>query len=276
MMHAPVIAQLDFGYPWWLSYGHLTIVAIAAPLVLLGYSRKWSKWPMLLVTALFLWSTAAFLAVRFGININSEASLPTQNFFQSGTGRVLDIGAGTGRSSIMVLAARPQATVVALDLFGKSFEHHFGPGESPQERLMANLKAAGVDRRATIQTADMRKLPFDNASFDAIVSAYAVDHLNRDGISEALAEANRVLTPGGDFLLMLVSNDRWVRFAFGPLLSHGGTRGAAWWMERMNAAGFQVVEQGQPPATLYFLAKRAILDKSGSDNRSSAIGVPGR
>jgi ubiquinone/menaquinone biosynthesis C-methylase UbiE len=276
MMHAPVIAQLDFGYPWWLSYGHLTVVAIAAPLVLLAYRRKWSKLPMVLVTALFLWSVAAFMAVRFGININSEASLPTQNFFPSGNGRILDIGAGTGRSSIMALAARPQATLVALDLFGQSFEHHFGPGQSPQERLMGNLKAAGVDKRATIQTADMRKLPFDNASFDAIISAYAIDHLNRDGINQALTEANRVLKPGGDFLLMLVSNDRWVRFAFGPLLSHGGTRGAAWWTERVKAAGFQVVEQGQPPATLYFLAKREILDKSGSDNRSSTVDVRSR
>jgi SAM-dependent methyltransferase len=156
----------------------------------------------------------------------------------------------------MVLAARPQATLVASDLFGDSFERHFGPGESPQQRLLRNLKAAGVDQRASIVMADMRKLPFEAGSFDAIISSYAVDHLNREGIDQALGEAARVLKPGGDFLLVLVANDRWVKFAFGPLLSHGGTRGSAWWGARVKEAGFQVVEEGTSPATLYFLLRR--------------------
>src|SRR6185295_17844571 len=119
-----------------------------------------------------------------------------ENFFRSGTGRVLDLGAGTGRSSIMVLAARPQANLVALDLFGDSFEHHFGNSETPQQKLLTNLKLAGVDQRATIQTADMRKLPYEAASFDAVVSAYAIDHLNRQGSDETLLEAARVIKPG--------------------------------------------------------------------------------
>ncbi len=156
----------------------------------------------------------------------------------------------------MVLAARPQATLVALDLFGGSFRGHFGDHGSPQERLLANLKAAGVDQRASIETADMRKLPFEAASFDAIVSAYAVDHLGREGAKQALAEANRVIKPGGDFLLMLIANDNWTKFAFGPLLSHGGTRGAEWWRDRASEAGFQTLEEGTAPATLYFLLRR--------------------
>ena len=249
-------AHLNFGYPWWLSYGHLPIVACALLLLLLGYARKWSKWPMFLLCVLALWSSAAFVVARFTLDINGRASLPTQNFFRSGTGRVLDLGAGTGRSSIMVLEARPQATLVALDLFGDSFEHHFGPGESPQERLLQNLKAAGVAERASITTADMRKLPFEPAAFDAIVSAYAVDHLNREGITQALAEAARVVKPGGDFLLILVGKEPWVQFAFGPLIMHSGARGPAWWASHLQEAGFQILEEGTRPGTLYLLARR--------------------
>jgi SAM-dependent methyltransferase len=255
-MPAPVNAHLDFGYPWWLSYGHLALLAVFVAGLLLGYSRKWSKWPMIFLGVLTLWSTAAFLLIHFGLDINGRAALPTQSFFRAGTGRVLDLGAGTGRSSIMVLASRPQATLVASDLFGESFDEHFGHGESPQERLLRNLKAAGVDQRASIVTADMRQLPFQAASFDALVSSYAVDHLNRQGINQALAEAARVLKPGGDFLLVLVANDRWAKFAFGPLLAHGGTRGPAWWTARVKEAGFQVVEQGTSPITLYLLLRR--------------------
>ena len=45
-------------------------------------------------------------------------------------GRVLDLGAGTGRSSIMVLTERPQATLVASDLFGPSIHGPATAGES--------------------------------------------------------------------------------------------------------------------------------------------------
>ena len=156
----------------------------------------------------------------------------------------------------MVLRARPEATLVASDLFGDSFDHHFGPGPAPQERLLANLKAAGVDQRVTIETADMRKLPFSSADFDAIVSAYAIDHLGGEGARDALAEAGRVLRPGGEFLLILVANDAWVKVAFGPMLAHGGVRGREWWRARVAEAGFQILEEGASPATMYFLLQR--------------------
>lgn len=249
-------SQFDFGYPWWLSYGHLVLAAPAIALLLLGYARKWSKAPMVLVGLVALWSTAALLVVRFVLDVNGRPLLPTESFLHSGSGRVLDMGAGTGRSSIMVLEARPQATLVALDLFGDSFDMHFGKSERPQERLLTNLKAAGVEQRATIQAGDMRKLPFEPAAFDAIVSAYAIDHLNREGINQSLAEAARVLKPGGDFLLIVIAKEPWGEFTFGPLIMHGGPRGPTWWTERLQEAGFQVVEQGTRPITLYLLARR--------------------
>ena len=247
---------LDFGYPWWLSYGHLAIAAPTLGLLLLGYRRRWPKWAMGALSLIALWAGVVFLLIQFGLGINTASSLPTEAFLHSGTGRVLDIGAGTGRSSIMVLTARPKVTLVASDLFGDSFDHHFGHGENPQAPLLKNLRAAGVAGRAKVEQADMRKLPFEASSFDAIVSAYAVDHLNREGIAAALREAARVVKPGGEFLLMLVGNDRWAKLAFGPLLTHGGTRGKTWWRGQMQEAGFQVVEDGTTPGTLYLLARR--------------------
>lgn len=252
-----MLGNVDFGYPWWLSYGHLPIVAGSGLVFAFAYVRKWPKWALVLAGLVLLWSTAAFVAARFVLDINGRGSLPTESFMRSGTGRVLDMGAGTGRSSIMVLEARPQTTLVALDLFGQSFDQHFGHGETPQQKLLRNLKAAGVEQRVTLQTADMRAIPFPSDSFDAVVSAYAIDHLNRDGIHQSLAEADRVLKPGGDFLLMLVGKEPWVRFMYGPLLHHLGTHGAPWWTEQLQQAGFHIVEEGTRPATLYILARRS-------------------
>src|SRR5262245_37608635 len=149
MIAASATASIDFGYPWWLSYGHLPILIAAVSLGVVGYARKWSVRAMLFVGALILWSGSALLIERFVIDVNGRPALPTQAFLRSGAGRVLDLGAGTGRSSIMVLESRPQATLVALDLFGRSFDQHFGHGQRPQDRLLANLQAAGVDGRAT-------------------------------------------------------------------------------------------------------------------------------
>jgi ubiquinone/menaquinone biosynthesis C-methylase UbiE len=118
------------------------------------------------------------------------------------------------------------------------------------------LKAAGVDQRSTIQTGDMRKLPFEAATFDAVVSTYAIDHLGRNGITAALSEAARVLKPGGEFLMMVIMKDRWLNFSFGPLLAHFGPRSATAWTAILHDAGFQVVEQGTRPGTLYLLARK--------------------
>ena len=255
--HTVAVSQtsIDFGYPWWLNYGHLALFGVLLTIALGARAAGVSRRVMILLGVLSVWAGSVAILVHF-FGINHVPPLPTEAFLRSGSGRVLDLGAGTGRSSIMVLRARPQATLVASDLFGASFNQHFGPGERPQDRLSANLKAAGVDGRATIETADMLKLPFADRAFDAIVSAYAMDHLGRNGARTALAEANRVLRPGGDFLLMLVANDRWAKLAFGPMLSHGGTYGAGWWRDAAGAAGFEIREQGSHPVTTYFLLTR--------------------
>lgn len=248
-------AALDFGYPWWLTYGHITLLAVFLVSLVAARWLRASRWVIVVLAALSLWAAGAALVMHV-VGINAVPELPTDAFLRSGTGRVLDLGAGTGRSSIMVLTARPQATLVASDLFGDSFTHHFGSNERPEDRLLANLRAAGVDGRASIAKADMLDLPFDDESFDALVSAYAMDHLGRNGARTALAEAHRVLRPGGDFLLILVANDGWAKFAFGPLLSHGGTYGAGWWRDAATTAGFQVREEGTQPITTYFLLTR--------------------
>jgi ubiquinone/menaquinone biosynthesis C-methylase UbiE len=248
--------QPDFGYPWWLSYGHLCVAVFLLLVLIVGWRRRWPKVVVAVLLCGVLWAGTSFVAARFVMHLNGRASLPTQNFLRSGAGRVLDMGAGTGRSSIMVLEARPQTRLVALDLFGRSWEQHFGPRPSPQDLLQSNLRAAGVADRATVQAGDMRQLPFQSDEFDGIVSSYAIDHLNRDGIRQALSEAARVLKPGGEFLLMVIGKDPWLQFTFGPLLLHSGTRGAEWWSGSLQQAGFDVLESGMRPATLYLVARK--------------------
>src|SRR5436190_16567016 len=105
-------SSINFGYPWFLNYGHLVVTAVALPLWVLGSARKWPKAATILLGVVTLWSVAAFGVARFVMDVNGGVPLPTQKFLTSGSGRVLDMGAGTGRSTFMVLEARPQTTVV--------------------------------------------------------------------------------------------------------------------------------------------------------------------
>jgi len=256
-------SHINFGYAWYWTYGHLLAAALVLLLFWLGFARKWPKPLLAILGAVALWSAVAFLAVRFGVNMNGRMPLPTASFLPSGSGRVLDMGAGTGRSTLMVLEARPRAFVVALDSFSDEYVHHFGNAENGKqvpdqgsERLLLNLKAAGVDQRAAIQAGDMRQMPIESAAFDGVVSVYAIDHLNRDGIHKSLGEASRVLKPGGQFLLMVLAKDAWFELAFGPIFLHTRVPGRESWTAFLHDAGFEVLETGKRPATLYFLARK--------------------
>jgi SAM-dependent methyltransferase len=258
-MHSPI----NFGYPFLLSYAHLLLAIALALLLLLAWKLRRPKWSLVVLAVLTLWALSAFMIVRFVFDINGRAKMPTEAFLPAGTGKVLDIGAGTGRSTLMVLEARPQTTVVALDSFSDSYVKHFGnekPGEQiadqGRERLLENLRAAGVDSRATVVAADMRGLPFPDGTFDGAVTAYAVDHLSHEDAPKALKEAQRVLKPRGDFLLIVTAGDFFMLYTFGPALIHSHGVPADYWPRSVREAGFDVVEDGFCPFSRYVLGRK--------------------
>jgi SAM-dependent methyltransferase len=244
--------KYDFGYTWPWSYGHLIAAIVFLLVALLAWRLAWPGWTRIVSAVAAMWALAAF--VTFDTGLSRPAPLPTPRFLESGSGRVLDGGAGSGRSTVMVLLARPRATVVALDLFREGY----GIGGNAPDRLRANVRAAGAENRLEVRTGDLREMPFEADSFDAAVSAYVIDHLNKKGIQQSLAEMMRVLRPNGQFLLMVINTDAWVRFAY-PLfyvhMYYGS--GQDRWRPLLTEAGFDIVEQGTQPATLYVLAQKA-------------------
>ena len=97
------------------------------------------------------------------------------------------------------------------------YSGYWGIDENTPERFMRNARIAGVAERADARVGDMRKLPFADGEFDAVVSSYAIDHLRRDERPNAIAEVARVLKPGGEFLLMIIHVD-WKTWLVSPLL----------------------------------------------------------
>lgn len=101
-------------------------------------------------------------------------------------GDVLDLGCGGGHASFH--AAPFAKTVTAYDL---SADMLAAVAAGAQTRGIANL---------TTRQGRAEELPFDDASFDLVVTRYSAHHWGR--VPAALAEVARVLRPGGRCIVM--------------------------------------------------------------------------
>jgi SAM-dependent methyltransferase len=239
----------DFGYSPSLRYGMVAPLILAAILAVLALWRSWPRWVFVPLAVLALWAIAA--VVTLNAMLNRPMQLPTERFLASGSGQVLDVGAGSGRAAIGVALARPRTTVVGADIYSG----YWGIDENTPERFMRNARIAGVAERASARVGDMRQLPFPDGQFDAVVSSYAIDHLRRAERPKALAEIARVLKPGGDFLMLLVQVD-WRTWLVSPMLAHHPSQDPEPWRAWLRESGLTLEEEGTQFSTLYFLAKK--------------------
>jgi ubiquinone/menaquinone biosynthesis C-methylase UbiE len=98
-------------------------------------------------------------------------------------GAVLETAAGTGRVTRALSEAAPRASITATDL---------------NEPMLARAAGLVTAINVTWREADAQSLPFDAASFDAVVCQFGVMFFP-DKVA-AFAEARRVLRPGGHFV----------------------------------------------------------------------------
>jgi ubiquinone/menaquinone biosynthesis C-methylase UbiE len=162
---------------------------------------------------------------------------------------VVDVGAGAG---LLTLALAPLvAHVWAVDVSPAMTEH-----------LRVKVVAASV-HNVEVATANAVALPLPDESTDLVVSSYCFHHLRADGKKRALAEAGRVLHPGGrlvfcDMMFALGEDGPGDRRSFAAKVSRilakgprslpvrGGGAGPGceqpeppeWWQAALQAAGF--------------------------------------
>lgn len=114
-----------------------------------------------------------------------------------GDERVLDVGCGRGAVLMLVAQRLPRGRATGIDLWQVQDQS----GNS-LEAAQRNAVAEGVMERVELQTGDMRKLPFPDASFELIVSSLAIHNVpDAEGRATAVKEIARVLKPGGRVLL---------------------------------------------------------------------------
>lgn len=152
---------------------------------------------------------------------------------------VVDLGAGTG---LLSLALAPGVRdVVAIDI-----------SERMLERLDDVAIANDIHNIETV-VADLRQLPLDDESATLIVSNYAFHHLRDTGKELALAEARRILRPGGRLvvcdMMFSLSLDRRDRRLVTEKVVAMLKRGPAGVVRIFRNAGRVVAGRWEQPAT---------------------------
>ncbi len=103
--------------------------------------------------------------------------------------RVLEIGCGTGNLALLVKRLHPDSEVVGMD-------------PDPKALARAGRKAGRKELPVRLDLGFAEDLPYPDASFDRVLSAFMFHHLGPDEKGEALREVRRVLTPGGSLHLL--------------------------------------------------------------------------
>lgn len=182
-------------------YGPLLMAVMAAAelvfAVITGNTR------ILLIGLFILAILAAYLhATLRGKFIVWAEILDTLNL--RGDERILDMGCGRG--AVLLLAAQHLTTgrAVGVDLWRR-----IDQSGNSAEATRRNAIAEGVADRVELHDGDMTALPFDDDSFDLVLSSLAIHNISgRAGRDKAISEAARVLRPGGRLLIADVRGTR--------------------------------------------------------------------
>jgi SAM-dependent methyltransferase len=186
----------------------LIIIGIAIVLTSLAYS-VWASilcWGLGLI--LFIIGMLWHLFMGFASN-PKKRDLLQRDFLEhlgriwDGSGKVLDIGTGSGRAAIEVAKHFPEAHVVGMDLWSKGWRF-FGIARAQAED---NARIENVSGRCVFQQGNALDMPFEDGEFQLVVSSFVFHEIG--GIpdrTELFKEAIRVLAPGGIFVILDVFN----------------------------------------------------------------------
>ncbi|MDN5359807.1 MAG: hypothetical protein PWQ84_870 [Thermotogaceae bacterium] len=120
---------------------------------------------------------------------------------EKGYKNILDLGCGMGRHCI--LFAENGFNVTGFDLSEYGLD-------------ILNKKAEKNNLTIKAVQGDVVDLPFDDNSFDAILAYHSVYHVNSDGMDNVILNIERVLKPGGEVYITLISKKTWSFSADSP------------------------------------------------------------
>jgi cyclopropane fatty-acyl-phospholipid synthase-like methyltransferase len=110
---------------------------------------------------------------------------------------VLDMGCGRGAVLMAVARRLTTGRVAGVDIWSTKDQ-----SGNARDVTLLNASLEGVGDRVQIETADMRALPYPDATFDLVVSSLAIHNIRSNADRKrAIVEGFRVLKPGGRIVI---------------------------------------------------------------------------
>lgn len=178
-----LIAAGYFSRVWGLAHGNDVLYGLSYSMISTGV--------VLFVESLLLMSSSYYGKFR-------ARDLLLDRLALRGDESVLDVGCGHGLLLIGAAKRLPRGRAFGIDLWSQVDQ-----GDNSRAATLRNAEIEGVEAWVELHDGDMRKLPFADASMDAVVANSAIHNISsREGRREAVAEIVRVLKPGGQVALM--------------------------------------------------------------------------
>jgi ArsR family transcriptional regulator len=172
-----------------------------------------------------------------------DRALPRQSL-----GRLVDIGTGTGRM---------------IELFGPRSSQAIGIDRSSEMLRLARVKLEAAGIASSLRQGDMYSLPLGDESADSIIIHQVLHYAHSP--ASAIAEAARVLAPGGTLLVVdfaahdreeLRTRDAHIRLGFDDEVM------AAWFASAgLTVDGIEHLEGGELTVTLWRGVKAAVAQR---------------
>jgi ubiquinone/menaquinone biosynthesis C-methylase UbiE len=142
---------------------------------------------------------------------------------------VLDVACGTGTFEQLILLEQPTQKIVGVDLSEKMLE-------------IAEKKCRSYPN-VSFGQASATALPFDDRSFDRVVSASALHYFENS--TTALLEMKRVLKPAGEVIILDWCKDDWLCWIYDFVLkrfdrAHQRCYTQAEFHQLLSETGFQI------------------------------------
>jgi len=119
-----------------------------------------------------------------------------------GDEQVLDVGCGHGLLLIGASKRLKTGKAIGVDLWQQEDQ-----ANNSAAATLENARLEGVAERVEVKDGDARKLPFPDASFDVVVSSWAIHNIyDQPGRTQALREIVRVLKPSGHIAMLDISH----------------------------------------------------------------------
>jgi SAM-dependent methyltransferase len=162
---------------WWLS---LLFVTLAAPFAY--------------ITFIISYSYVQFS--KAGGDYQSKIHDLVVDTLSSKSGKLLDIGTGSASLTIKAAKKLPKITATGLDYWGTDWDYS-------KKLCEKNAEIEGVGDHMTFVQGSASKLPFEDGTFDIVVSCLTFHEVNDESDkTKVLHEALRVLRSGGEFVFM--------------------------------------------------------------------------